>query len=147
MVRLLGYLPPLLFAAACVLPIASAANVIYTYTGNPYTVIVDETPPAGHYDTTMRVSGMFETASALLPNTKNFSPLNFSFSDGRNTFTDSNSNFTNIFLVSTDAAGQIFDWHIVLAIAGLFNSIGDQILQVVSLPNEPEHGDIFECLN
>ena len=44
------------------------AVTVYSYTGNLFATITDNTPPAGTYDNTMRLTGWFSIAQPLLPN-------------------------------------------------------------------------------
>ena len=149
--RLRRYLLPTLLAVACVQPVTSAANVIYTYTGNPYNFITDDTPPAGQFDTTMRVTGTFEVASALLPNLDDatITPLHFSFSNGRSTFTDSVVS-SLFFEISTDGSGNIVEWHISLGIGSSLSDLGDQDLFLGTRYSPAQVGDtgqITECVS
>jgi len=107
-------------AASCLalsLAIASGASAatIYQYTGNTYTVTIDNTPPAGTtYTTSMSVSGSFTTAVALAANMPltdiSASILLYSFDDGANTLTQSNSTLFGAFSVATDGGGNISLW-------------------------------------
>ena len=47
---------------------AGSAQTIYQYTGNSYTTIIDNTPPAGTFDTSMNIGGTFTVAAPLTPN-------------------------------------------------------------------------------
>jgi len=98
-------------------PIAAQATVIYTYTGNTFTDIVDTNPPAGVYDTTMSVSGTFTVAAPLVslaPLTDiTASVLSFSFFDGR-FLMESDTTTVPRFLITTDSAGAVLDWDIIL---------------------------------
>ena len=102
----------------------ASAIATYTYTGNNFTDIVDSDPPAGTYTTAMSVTGSFTVAAVLAPNLANqditLSILSFSFSDGRQTFTDTTALPEKLFLVSTDAVGSITDWLIVLRTSTVF---------------------------
>ena len=69
------------------------AVTVYTYTGNNFLGIINNTPPDGTYTTSMNVTGSFTLQNALSANLP-FSNiiadvLGFSFSDGRNTITNS----------------------------------------------------------
>ena len=93
----------------------TSANVIYTYTGNDFNGIRNDNPPSGTYSTFMDVSGVFEIANPLPPNTPlgPITPLSYSFTDGRNVFTNSTPNLGGItFDVGTDALGKINTWDI-----------------------------------
>jgi hypothetical protein len=126
-------------ALAMVLALAShsttKADTIYTYTGNNYTTIEDPTLPAGSYTTSMRLTGSFTLANSLpggltnetIKNGLTGIVLDYSFTDGRNTFTAANSGAGASFLVSTDATGAITDWTIQVNIGSVV-PIGQQIL-------------------
>ncbi len=97
------------------------ASTIYSYTGNNFNQITNDIwlPVPGEYTTAMYVSGWFEVADPIAANESNMfiTPLSYSFSDGRNTYTNldsvlSTSADPDKFIVSTDGAGQIFNWSI-----------------------------------
>ena len=80
-------------AAFCILLIVSSfyparASTVYTYTGNFFNEFVNQNPPSGTYDASMRVTGSFEVATPLAPNLSfqdiKADVLHFSFFDGRN---------------------------------------------------------------
>lgn len=103
------------FVVLCLsVSVPAFANVIYTYTGNNFDTFLDDTPPAGAYTNSMRVTGSFELAAPLpagLPLTA-ITPLSFSFSDGR--LTRDNTNSPAIINVGTDLSGSINAWSIML---------------------------------
>jgi PEP-CTERM motif-containing protein len=108
-----------LFCAVVNLSIAfdAAALSIYQYTGNSYTLIINNTPPVGAtYTTAMNVSGSFELAAPLpanLPLTNIAgSLLSYAFDDGVHTLTDATSDLVGAFNVATDALGNISLWQI-----------------------------------
>ena len=90
---------------------ARAGVIYYSYTGNPFTTFTGgyTCPPE------CSISGFFEMPQALAPNIERFtfSPVAFSFTDGKTTLTNANTNpsFTN-FCVSTDTGGFITEWGI-----------------------------------
>lgn len=95
-----------------------AANVIYTYTGNNFTNIIDNPSVPGSFDTSMRVSGTFELSSALPPN-RSLSdfviPLSFSFGNGRSIITNTSPGLSRQeFRIATDATGNITQWQLSL---------------------------------
>lgn len=91
------------------------AATIYTYTGNPYNFIQDQDPPTGTYDNTMFVTASFTLAAPLAANLflqdVGADVLNFSFSDGRRSITNSNVDGFQ-FVFSTDPSGVITDWNV-----------------------------------
>ncbi len=94
----------------------AAADIVYTYTGNTYSEINDNTPPNGTFTTAMSVSGSFTVTSALAANLMNqqIIPNSFSFSNGRATITNIPSLSDETFQVSTDSSGDIVNWYISL---------------------------------
>jgi hypothetical protein len=115
-----------LFAIGVTTP-AGAAPITYTYTGQPFTNF------SGTFACTAGVgecgfSGSFTVATALGDNLAfptSVTPLSYSFTDGVQTLTDSNSSIENFsstlkdFLVSTGPTGAIQNWAI-----GLLSSTG-----------------------
>ena len=117
-------------AALGLTPSPAKAVVIYSYTGETYSSISDSILPAGTYDFTMRIAGSFTVAApliSLLDTDVRLSLLSYSFSDGRQTLTDSNS-FDFNFTMSTDIFGFPLSWTIDLST--VFNdpeAVGDTI--------------------
>lgn len=108
-----AFLVAALFSALLSSASTSQAAVRYTYTGNNYTVV--NLP----YTTSMHLSGWFEMNSAMPPNTPwptdvSNAITNYSFFDGVNTLTESNSGFFTAVL-ATDALGNITQWEINLS--------------------------------
>ncbi len=103
---------------------SSLAGVVYSYTGNKFTTIVNDYNGTveGTYTTSMSVSGWFEVSTALQANQylTYVVPASYSFTDGRNTFTNTNSTVLNdyYFRISTDAFGNITMWSNSLRIEG-----------------------------
>jgi len=90
-------------------PVLAHADAIYNYTGQNFTTV------SGSYATSMSVTGSFTLASPLAPNLSFdiITPVAFSFSDGVQTFTNSNT-LAPVFEVSTDASGHIDLWEVLL---------------------------------
>ena len=92
----------------------ASAGVIYTYTGNAYTEFFQNSTTA--YSAGSKITGWIELASALGSSLSGLSltPISFSFFDGLNTYTQTNS--TNASLLfdqfSTDASGNIVNWNV-----------------------------------
>ena len=103
-----------LLGLVALLATASAfAATTYTYTGPAYTLVT------GTYTTSMQITGSFTTAAPLAPNLSDVDitgqVTSYSFSDGVNTYTNSDINARIFaFKVSTDASGTITYWGIVL---------------------------------
>ncbi len=70
-----------------------SATVIYTYQGVNYnnSDITDAPETEGTYDTSMAISGWFSTADFLPHAATNVTPLDYSFTDGRNIFDPTNT--------------------------------------------------------
>jgi hypothetical protein len=101
-----------LFALSVASP-AGAAPATYTYTGNPFTTFTGtySCPPE------CSISGDFTVSSPLTANLSYAStiPTGFSFTDGNTTWNLADTiALDNVFLISTDAAGNITNWRIVL---------------------------------
>ena len=110
------YLSKYLAAAALLFSIAvpASAQVIYTYQGNNFASV---SPP---YTTAMSVSVSFQVASTLPASaTTDVAPIvtAFNFFDGVEARTLADSSICQ-FSVTTNAAGQIVDWAILLREAG-----------------------------
>lgn len=104
----------------CCLVTEQARAATYTYTGGfyPAALIIDNTPPIGTYTTSMNETGSFNLATPLGNNFSGLiTPTAFSFSDGRNTITDSNASESS-FNLTTDGSGTIIQWVIHVAIIG-----------------------------
>ena len=99
---------------SCLVVEQAHAVTVYTYTGNNFDAafIIDGTPPAGTYDTSMRVTASFTVAAPLLPNADFdvIGAMNFSFRDGRNEITPANVAPGTFAHVYTDALGSIENW-------------------------------------
>jgi hypothetical protein len=84
---------------------SASASTVYTYTGNDFTSVT------GSYTTTDMVTGRIDLATALGDNfgPGAISPVSFSFSDGVQTLTNTNSTISsNVF--ETNSAGTIVQW-------------------------------------
>ena len=115
-------------AALGLTPAPAKAVVSYSYTGNPYDSIMDSasTFPAGSYDTTMSIMGIFTVVDPLLslPPGTIFAPatnigalvLSFSFFDGRHTYDEGNSTFASL-VMSTDPSGAPLTWNFNIAVS------------------------------
>jgi len=110
----------IIFSSAVLAAQSCWANTTYSYTGNNFNYIQNDVwlYVPGTYTTDMSVSGSFEMASSIAANATNLflTPLTYSFTDGRNTYTnlDSVLAYSDSFEVSTDASGSIMNWFIVV---------------------------------
>jgi hypothetical protein len=115
----------IVFAAAmsAMLPASSRADVIYTYTGKPFTQI------SGPYTTSDFVSGSIDVATALGANyTYNGSlSYTYSFTDGVQTLTGTVAT-SHITALGTDATGAINIWE--MAFGG-----GPTLLDIIEVCN------------
>lgn len=111
-------------SVACLAVDAAKAEVIYSYTGNYFTHFsaYDGDGPAtdsaiipGSYDSSMRITGWLSVANPLdVDMSQDVTPLNFSFSDGRNVIGKADNPFGAYFNITTDLAGNITSWLISL---------------------------------
>jgi hypothetical protein len=95
---------------------AQAAPVRYEYLGQEFTDFNDAPEVAGSYGAGMRVSGYFVLSDALAADTGAVIAIadmqDFSFTDGRNTITETQTSLPTSIFLQTDAAGNIFRWDI-----------------------------------
>ena len=128
----------------------TVASVIYTYTGNVFDTFSNSTS----YDNTVAVTGTIELAAQLGANNPfnpQEEPISFSFSDGINTLTESNTDSV-IFRVQTDGTGSISNWQIELVTGWTTLAVGDTntiigtSFSAISLTGS-DKGDTRECLN
>jgi hypothetical protein len=120
------------------------ASTTYTFSSSNYSTLTNFTScvtgPCANYTAAMSLSGSFTIATALPPNF-NVSPpgaidltpqlISYSFSDGINTYANTNPN-TRIyqFVVTTDSAGNINVSSILLELwqsGSLPHSVGDRV--------------------
>jgi len=115
------------------------ASTIYTYTGNNYNDISNQSSPNGAFTTSMKLTGFLEFAGPLAADLSftNLlgSPqlLDFSFNTGRNILTPSNiGSSTDNIRLTTDASGDISVWTISLANRNFDSSVqvGDFIFSL-----------------
>ena len=132
---------------------AHSSAINYSYTGENYTSILeDNTPPTGSYTLGMSVSGNFDsdTVFTLMPLTDISSNIvKYTFSDGRNTLTETNSSI-DVFEIAVNGNGEIIEWNIEIEVP-LVNptTSGDQFIIIntvnaASLTTE-DLGVISEC--
>ena len=144
-----GLLAALFLWAILFPPVIANALTTYTYTGNVFDTIADETPPGGSYDNTMFVSGSFSLATPLVMDFLfgNITPLAFSFTDGRNTLTNFNSTIVE-FLVGTDSSGNIDEWGINVFVDFPSIVVGQQAKSIsTSTILSSDKGEISEIFN
>ncbi|MCG8548459.1 MAG: VPLPA-CTERM sorting domain-containing protein [Alphaproteobacteria bacterium] len=98
----------------------ATAATLYSYTGNNFDLIFDDSTNVGGtqpgtYNTSMNIEIAFELLAPLPANQSltsiNSLVQNFSFFDGRNTITDANAAGSN-FAIATDSSGMISEWSI-----------------------------------
>ena len=113
--KFLGAGAALAFGCIAMTVASAQADVIYTYTGNHFTTVLNNNPaPAPQYTTTDSVSGNFTLPTALgddLPLTT-IDPTSFSFTDGVQTLTNSTPGIVTSFNIATNAAGLPSLWSI-----------------------------------
>jgi len=121
----------ILVLAVLLAALPARANIVYSYLGNPYTDISDSSLPAGTFDTSMLISGSFELANPIAPNTPltdiTADVLNFSFFNGRSTLTQASARLTTFFFVQTNAVGAISVWDVIIQQALPPSLLGEEI--------------------
>jgi hypothetical protein len=136
---------------AVAVPLSASARVTYTYTGNTFDTFVDDTPPSGSYDSSMRVTVSFTVDAPLAPNI--FFPdilhsaQDVMLSDGRTTLTIQNVEFFNASQVGTDSQGEIIDW--VFDLGNFIRPVqGAQAAQITTCSSNvcEDVGILVECL-
>lgn len=140
---------PALVVSVALLATPARGAWVQMYTGNAFTFVNDETPPAGTYDTSMSIDASFTFGSALAPNllTEDVaaSVLTFSVSDDRNTLTDGTGANIAFFTVSTDAVGTITEWNFGVSLGDPLMSVGDQSFAISSNSTQFDLAVILEC--
>lgn len=98
-------------AVLCLLTFSVNASVVYGYEGNPFDVFSFDFPSGSD-----RISGSLSLSNELAANLDwvNASPDSWTFTDGLTTVTNQTSGYVSTFQFSTDAAGGITDWRILL---------------------------------
>ena len=111
------------------------ATTTYVYTGTNFDSIGDDTPPDGTYTTSMKVTGQFTVAEPLTGAPINFGDLilSYSFSDGRQTLTEANSEVGSAFVVPDE--NNVFEFWAIAFINRSFGgpeTVGEEIRRVVT---------------
>lgn len=109
--RLIPQAATLMVAVMFLLPDAQAATV-YQYTGNTFTSVNENEPPAGTYDTSMRVSISLELEAALgeMAATDISGVITaYTFFDGRNELTQHNSILESA-IFTVNSSGTVTNW-------------------------------------
>ncbi len=116
-------------------PMAARGQAVYEYTGNPFDSITDEEPPAGTFDTMMRVSGSVTFALPLAPNLAatdvTADVIDYELDDGRQTI-DPTIDTDFSFLVGTDANGDITTWALFAQVMQILDGSLVQTHEIVS---------------
>ena len=119
-----------LFATSSINNYVQAAT--YQFYGGPFSIINNQEPPLGSYTTAMSITGFFTVGSPLPTNMprSDISGLitSFNFNDGRQTFTESNSEIIN-FSVGTEfspTGNEIWTWQIDISNNDPFTAVGQQ---------------------
>jgi hypothetical protein len=110
----------LLWAVLILAASGAMAQSSYEYSGNDYTLIINNDPPAGAtYSTSMSVRGSFTVAAELAPSMPltdiSGDILAYSFTDGAHLHTQDNSMLFGAFKIATDATGAIIEWQLTTA--------------------------------
>jgi hypothetical protein len=95
----------ILSVALLILPAPLFADTYYSYTGNAFEEV------QGNFTTSDSISGIIDLAAALPDDAYSdlVVPISFSFTDGIDTFTNTNTIYSN-FTFYTDANGDITAW-------------------------------------
>lgn len=97
---------------------AAHAAATYTYSGNGFDTFKDTPNIPGQYTTSDSVQGFFTVADPLAGGLRGSnvtgSVQTFSFTDGRQTFTETSTLSRELFQISTDATGAIIAWNVIL---------------------------------
>ena len=119
------------------------ASVVYSYEGNNF----DTFSFPSSYNAAMSVSGSLTLASPLgMYFGGTVTPLSFTFSDGINTFTESNTDYSG-FRFNTDATGAITQWAIEMYIDVPDPvKIGDTFFYLMS-QNVVDMGSMETCIS
>ena len=127
----------------------ASASTVYTYTGKNYETFFFSSQIEGDYNNTMHLTLSFEVANPLAPNLSNLDIneqlLGFSFNDGRNSGTDALliPGQTASFVVSTNAAGEISEWNIQIAMLVKIDVV--LFLETVSGTSGFDHALMQKC--
>ncbi len=133
---------------------APAATITYQYEGSNFDTFPFTSAP-GEYTTSMSVTGSFTVDDSFaLPTTLldiESDVISYSFFDGRNTLTESNSTVSGGFRVRADGGGQIFEWDIPLVSTPAQAAVGDEEYVIVTkffpggLGNQRDSGRFEVC--
>lgn len=105
----------LTIAALLLLTSPATASTLYRYVGNPFTLVVDNDPPPGSFNSSMFVEVLLEFEDPLAPNLDvsdaviSGNLLSFSFTDGMQTITEAEATSV-VARFSTDSNGGILEW-------------------------------------
>ncbi len=116
------------------------AAYIYSYVGNNFQYIFDDTAALGTYTTEMQVSGYFVLENPLVPSMQlEYIPdqiVEFEFTEGRNIINSANASSPRIIGVATDSNGDITGWDIRIS-TGYPNPLkpGDQLWGIETTSN------------
>jgi hypothetical protein len=94
----------------------ATADVVYSFSSQPFDVVGDNDPPTGTYTTSMRLAIDLVFANPLAPSTiltDASAVLDFTFNDGRFSINKNNDDdlwFNSTFRVVTDPSGAIINW-------------------------------------
>jgi hypothetical protein len=125
--------------------------VVYDYVGNLFDTIQDQTPPAGSYDTSMRVEISLSFAQPIPPNTPltDFSSdvLAFRFEDGRRVITDATGgNLSGLQVLATNAEGSIDEWSLQATDPAAPPTVpGEQFVGISAAHSATDMGFVREC--
>lgn len=122
------------------------AAVTYQYAGNDYTNFY---AAPSIYDTSMSINGSFTVDSKLISANGDISDqvTSYDFSDGVNTYSNTDPEGLSQFIVNTDSDGNITNWIIdIFDVSSLSPTVqpGDIISRIISQP-DLDQADLTQC--
>ena len=115
-----------------VISMSANASLVYTYTGHPFTVFVDDggRDYSNFYNsaTSLTISIELENALGTSLVDQDVNPLSYSFSDGVKILTEtSGAQYVNTdFLFTTDSSGNIIGWDVFIQFSLDFGGPGEE---------------------
>jgi hypothetical protein len=130
----------------------ASATLILSYEGNNFTNVVTQNQIPGEaimYDTSMKVTATFTLDSLPLPGVLvDVTPLEYSFSDGLRTLTNSNSEPSPVFRLAVDPTGKELEaWHMDITVPFPAPSVrGDEAFHIRTSSLLGDRGSRAYCI-